>query len=81
MINTVAAQWIKLAIALEFDYNTIEAVKSNHSEAELSCIAILSRWMNGEGQQPATWETFIQALEDADYLNLAKDLKRELGSP
>ena len=81
MIKTIAPNLVKLAIALDFDYSVIETVQRNQPEAELACISILSRWMNGEGQQPATWNTLIKALKDADYRNLAERLRRELGPP
>ena len=81
MIKTVAVRWVELAIALDFEFSVIETVQSNYSKAELACISILNRWMNGEGQQPATWNTLIKALKDAEYRNLAEDLRRELGPP
>ena len=81
VIKTVAPKLVRLAIALNFDYSVIETVQHDQSEAELACISILNQWMRGEGQQPATWNTLIKALRDADYCNLAEDLRRELGSP
>ena len=74
----MAPKWESVAIALEIDYGAEE--RETH-RVEAAVISILRRWINGEGEQPATWETLIQALEDASYLNLAKDLRRELGSP
>ena len=81
VINTVAAKWIGLAIALNFEYSVIETVQGNNLELEPACISILSQWLKGEGEQPATWNTLLHALEHADLTVLAKDLRRELGSP
>ena len=77
VIKSVAAKWESIAIALDIDYSTEQR---DFSHVEAACIAILRRWIDGEGEQPATWNTLIGALEDADYLNLAKDLRKELGS-
>ena len=77
VINTIAAKWIRLAIALDIDYSAEQGDTRDDDEA---IISILRRWIDGEGEQPVTWGTLIEALEDAGCENLANDLRRELGS-
>ena len=32
-------------------------------------------WLRGNGRKPTTWNTIIKALEEADLVELAADLK------
>ena len=36
-------------------------------------------WLEGKGRSPKTWETVIEALEEADLSEVASDLKDVLG--
>ena len=38
-------------------------------------LAILEKWLHGEGKQPATWRTLIQVLKDSEFNTLAKEIK------
>ena len=40
---------------------------------------MFSDWLEGKGRQPTTWETLIKALEEADFSEVANDLKDVLG--
>lgn len=41
---------------------------------------MFSDWLEGKGRQPTTWETLIEALEEANLSELANDLKETLGA-
>ena len=79
VVGKVSADWEELALALHFDGEVIRAVKqSEHFQVKAACRTILQRWLEGEGQQPVTWETLVEALADIEHGTLASDLRREL---
>ena len=49
------------AIALEYHY-----------QAQWINREILRRWIQGEGKQPVTWKTLVDALQDTDMKTLAE---------
>lgn len=68
--------WIQLGIALEFDFNLIQAIEgSNHYRVDKCCLDLLNRWLNGEACQPITWARLIEALFKAKHANLASELE------
>ena len=36
---------------------------------------ILTKWLHGEGEQPATWRTLIQVLKDSELRSLAHEIE------
>ena len=41
-------------------------------------LAILKRWLIGQGRQPVTWRTLIKVLRDANMTVLADDISGNL---
>ena len=79
VIEEVSPDWEKLALALQFRCDVIRAVERNqHFQVEAACRTILQRWLGGESQQPVTWKTLIECLEDIEHGTLASELRREL---
>ena len=79
MVQMVSAKWEELALALHFDREVIRAAeRSQHFQVEAACRTILQKWLDGEGLQPVTWETLMEALVDIEHGTLAGDLRREL---
>ena len=79
VVEEVSADWEKLALALHFRGVIVRAVEqSQHFQVEAACRTILQRWLEGEGLQPVTWETLVEALVDIEHGALAGDLRREL---
>ena len=79
VVEKVSADWEEVALALHFDHEVIRAVKqSEHFKVKAACRSILQRWLDGEGLQPVTWETLVEALVDIEHGTLARDLRREL---
>ena len=76
MIDTIAPKWQDLAYALRFDSATVQAIKVDlrHSVKE-ACRDVLGKWLDGGGQRgPRTWHTLIDALNEIENTELAKDL-------
>ena len=49
------------------DAATIEACfRSNPQDEEAAVQAGLTKWVEGKGRQPPTWEALIEAMEDAE---------------
>ena len=77
VIESVAAEWEQLAIALEFDSPVIDYLRRdfNH-DAKGAVTQVLTKWLNGESDsgRPITWDTLIQCLNDAGQVGIAEDL-------
>ena len=43
-----------------------------------SCFKGLVHWLEGNADEPVTWETLLKALRDADMKGYADDLEKEL---
>ena len=76
MIGTIAPKWQDLAYALCFDPATVREIKVDlrHSVKE-ACTDMLEKWLAGGGKRgPRTWRTLIDALNEIENTELAKDL-------
>ena len=79
VMKEISADWEKLALALHFRGGVIRTVReSGHFQEERACRTILHKWLDGQGLQPATWDTLVECLEDIDHWSLAEDLRKEL---
>ena len=79
VVEEVSADWEELALALHFRGGVIRAVRENERQVENACRRILEQWSeDGEGLQPVTWETLVEALVDIEHGALASELRREL---
>ena len=80
VIDTVAAQWEELAIALGFEAAVINYIRRDHAhDAKGACRHVLTRWLAEEEESlrgPVTWTTLIECLMDAGFAILAEDLKK-----
>ena len=80
MIDTVAAEWEELAIALGFEPAVINYIRRDHvHDAKGACYRVLTKWLAEEEENlrgPATWATLIESLKDAGFASLAEDLMR-----
>ena len=79
VIEEIAADWKRLALALHFRRGVLWAVReSEHFQVENACCTILHKWLDGQGLQPVTWDTLVECLEDIGHRSLAEDLRKEL---
>ena len=77
-IETIAAKWRAVGIALCLNRHRIDIIQSDAlppNQTENACRAMLEYWMEGRG---ATWRALIRALEDVDENVLASQLKDAL---
>ena len=79
MIDKVAHVWEKIATRLHFEGHDISRIRRNEHKAEDACRTMFVEWLEGKGRTPTTWETVLNALEEAKQRQLAKDLKETLG--
>ena len=78
IIDTVAANWEAIAIALHFN-SDIEIVQRNtHHQVVPACRTIFQKWLKGEGCKPVSWQRLIEALLHAKFIVLAKELQEIL---
>ena len=76
IINKVAAKWMTVALHLNFEDHQIEIIEKDFpNQAVSACRTMFTRWLEGNGRKPTTWETLINALVDAQLYNVAEDLR------
>ena len=76
VVKEVSTDWEKLALALHFRGEIIR--EQRHFQPEAACHNILQRWLDGDGQQPVTWDTLLDRLEDIGHGTLAGYLRKEV---
>jgi len=83
VIESVAAQWECLALALHFESSVIEIVKRNNFyQPEDACREMLRRWLEGQGEtrQPVNWATLIDSLLEAGFVDISENLHEVIRS-
>ena len=79
IIDTVASRWRRLGLALKCDSSILDNIGHNNTDVEDCCMKLMERWLQGTvGDGPVTWETLVEAIDDARYGELAQQLKRVL---
>ena len=78
VINKTACVWEKVAMRLHFEGHDISRIRKNKPQAEDACRTVFIEWLEGKGRTPTTWDTVLQALNEAEQGELAKDLKEVL---
>ena len=81
VMETVAAHWENLAVALGFESCVIETIqRDTHYQTVSACRQILQRWLEEKGPHPVNWHTLTEALVKAGYPKLAADVRGLLNS-
>ena len=76
IINTVASRWNDIAIRLHFSGHDISRIERDHKESVVrACQAMFSEWLAGKARKPITWNTLIEALQEAYYSKLASQVE------
>ena len=79
IIDELSGSWSYAAIAFGFERHAIDQIKSSsHHQAKEACIMMLTEWLKGAKRAPATWGTLVQALQDAEFVDLADKLMNVL---
>lgn len=78
IIKAIAPRWHHFGGQLNFDSDSrlLDVIRKNHKDdCESGCKEMFQWWLRGKGEQPATWRTLAQLLEDSDYKRLADDVR------
>lgn len=82
VIDSVAAKWEELAIALGFNASMIDRLRRDYtSDCKEACTQMLITWLTMEHcdeSKPVSWSTLIDCLIDAEFSSLAVELKEML---
>ena len=58
----------------------IDAIVEANARAKEINVAILKKWLRGEGEQPVTWGTLVQVLKDSNLKIVAKEIEAAISS-
>ena len=78
VINRVASNWKVVATRLYFEGHEIQNISRDNPRTVDACQEVFTQWLEGKGRIPTTWETIIEALEEADFSEVTNDLKEIL---
>ena len=80
IIKIISPKWKDIGTLLDFDQTgaTLNQIQANEGAkgVEACCRAMLQYWLEGKGKQPATWTTLLGVLQDSNFQELARRLKR-----
>ena len=81
IIKSLASQWKEIGALLDFDTEgrTLKLIEADHQQKGhvACCQEMFMFWLEGKGKE-ATWELFIELLDDIDQSELAKQVKAAL---
>ena len=84
IIKSVAAKWRDIGDLLDFDASgaTLQQIQADEGQKGVeSCSrSMFQHWLLGNGEQPASWATLLEILEDSRFVSLAADVRRHLTS-
>ena len=77
IIETVAARWEEVALALHFEGHILRNIRYDpHIQCiDTSCREMFQKWLDGEGREPVTWKTLMDALIDIGFVTEVEDLQ------
>lgn len=80
VIETVAAAWERVATFLYIPEHTIRIIKRDYpNQCEVACQMVFLKWLVSTSEddirQPVTWDTLINVLTDANFSEVAAELK------
>ena len=78
VIYKTAHVWKQIATRLYFEGHDILRIEKDERHAEDACRKVFIEWLVGKGRTPTTWGTVLQALNEAEQGELAKDLEEVL---
>ena len=75
IVETIAYRWQDVALALHVEGSVIKSIKQSTFSNVEGCRRMLDRWLQGGYREPVTWETLVEALQEARFVDLAYSLK------
>ena len=77
VIKEMADKWKKLASLLGLsDVVPVIDYDTAHFGFESSFRETIRRWLDGEGHQPITWKSLVEALRDANESEITNELQK-----
>ena len=83
LVDMVSAKWKTFGLLLGITSNQLDALERQHSGNSNICwTKVMARWLNGgsKDQYPPTWEGLYMLLEDAEFSQVAEDLKKAVAA-
>ena len=79
IIERIAPRWRQLGACLKFSASSLDIIDADkRGQVEACTERMLSLWLEGhaqeDSQEPITWRTFLEALRDANLVQLADNL-------
>ena len=78
VIEAVAPLWEEFALYLKMERNMIDIWKRDTIQVKDATRKLFGHWLDGNGHQPISWRTLIQALHEAGLSITATDLEKIL---
>ena len=77
--DKIVNQWREIGILLEIPEPTLDGWWTQTHDVKQCCEKVLGNWLqNPPEDYPATWHGLLELLDDAEFTDLAKTLKKAL---
>ena len=75
VIDGAAHKWERFATRLHFGFSDIKRIQKDcHYQQVEACQQVVGEWLSGKGRKPTSWSTVVEALNEIELSELAKDL-------
>lgn len=79
MTEKISNQWRKIGKLVEISVTTLDEWWKETPNHEQCCDKVVGKWLqNPPDEYPATWHGLLHLLDDAEFTDLAKVLKKAL---
>ena len=78
IIQEVAHDCKTLGIDLKLPSGLIWSVWGDHGTIEEKCTTTLNHWLQGKGEELATWQTFLQGLRKRQLHDIADRIQTQI---
>ena len=82
IIRHIALEWQVIGLELDIEVSVLQIIEEdNPRSVERCCRTMFTRWLahdEGTGGEPRVWRTVLEALKNAGYMALVRDVERTL---
>lgn len=82
LVDMVSAKWKNFGVLLGITQNQLDVWEKQYcGNANMCWTKVMAYWLNGgsKDQYPPTWDGLYTLLEDAEYSQVAEELKKVVG--
>ena len=83
LVDKVSSKWQTFGRRVKIEHNKLKALEDQYRDPARCWLEVMEHWLNGGGNReyPVTWDGLYALLEDVEFSEVAKELKKAVSSP